>query len=139
VVNNIYEQCHYQKIFKYNLGINGDALSPLLPARHDFHKRRTIEEVGIFTWAFPSSLMANLEINPQVMATNKLPRIPAMPLGFVEARQILSRMDGREVPAEWRGGLNIKYRIGPGFQKADAEDEIARRRKRLHVRTIHEL
>jgi hypothetical protein len=51
------------------------------------------------------------------MATNKLPRIPAMPLGFVEARQILSRMGGREVPAEWRGGLNIKYRIGPGFQK----------------------
>lgn len=29
-----------------------------------------------------------------------------------------SRMNGDEAPEEWRGGLNVTYRLGPGFQEA---------------------
>jgi hypothetical protein len=36
-------------------------------------------------------------------------------LGFADAKQILSRMGGPKVPKEWQGGINVEYRIGPGF------------------------
>lgn len=40
-----------------------------------------------------------------------LPRIMALPLSWRDAKPLLERMTGPEVPESWRGGLPIKYRF----------------------------
>ena len=42
-----------------------------------------------------------------------------MPVGYAAAEKILRHMAGREVPALWKGGLNITYKTGPGFMNTD--------------------
>uniref|UniRef100_H2Z0Q3 glutamate carboxypeptidase II n=1 Tax=Ciona savignyi TaxID=51511 RepID=H2Z0Q3_CIOSA len=44
-----------------------------------------------------------------------LPKIPVTPIGNIDAIKYLSKMGGPEVPTDWRGGMNITYRFGPGF------------------------
>uniref|UniRef100_A0A183CGR4 Diphosphomevalonate decarboxylase n=1 Tax=Globodera pallida TaxID=36090 RepID=A0A183CGR4_GLOPA len=95
---------------------DGDPLTPLLPARKDFHTERTIE---------------NAQFDPETM-----PQIPAIPLSYGDAYQILSRMDGPEVPSEWRGGLNITYRVGPGFKSGQGQTVRVEVHSKLEVRTI---
>ncbi|KAL3873960.1 hypothetical protein ACJMK2_037035 [Sinanodonta woodiana] len=43
-----------------------------------------------------------------------LPKIPAHPIGYDIARHIMETLDGREVPDNWKGGLNVTYKFG-GF------------------------
>lgn len=43
------------------------------------------------------------------------PKIPVQPVRYEDARFILSDMEGPVVPNEWFGGLNITYRMGPGY------------------------
>jgi len=50
-----------------------------------------------------------------------LPEIPCHPIGYNDAEQFLSLLDGDEVPDSWKGDLNITYRFGPGFA-GDAEN-----------------
>ncbi|XP_070577810.1 N-acetylated-alpha-linked acidic dipeptidase 2-like isoform X2 [Ptychodera flava] len=45
-----------------------------------------------------------------------LPKIPAQPIGYQDAAEILRNMEGREAPKEWWGALNITYRLGPALQ-----------------------
>ncbi len=40
-----------------------------------------------------------------------LPKIPAMPLSWKDAKPLLANMNGTEVPPEWRGSLPITYRF----------------------------
>ena len=47
-----------------------------------------------------------------------LPTIPVHVITYEEAEQFLRRMKGAKVPAEWKGGLNLTYRFGPGFQES---------------------
>ncbi|WP_291783122.1 M28 family peptidase [Cecembia sp.] len=44
--------------------------------------------------------------------------IPVTPISYGSAQEILSRMDGRPVPARWQGGLPFTYRLegGPDLQ-----------------------
>uniref|UniRef100_A0A914HXR2 Glutamate carboxypeptidase 2 n=1 Tax=Globodera rostochiensis TaxID=31243 RepID=A0A914HXR2_GLORO len=98
------------------LRADGDPLTPLLPARKDFHTERTIE---------------NAQLDPETM-----PPIPTIPLSYGDAYHILSRMDGPEVPSEWRGGLNITYRVGPGFKSGKGQTVRVEVHSRLEVRTI---
>jgi N-acetylated-alpha-linked acidic dipeptidase len=42
------------------------------------------------------------------------PTIPVQPVGWAAAREILSRMGGPVVPAEWQGGLPFNYRLTGG-------------------------
>ncbi|XP_025105253.1 putative N-acetylated-alpha-linked acidic dipeptidase [Pomacea canaliculata] len=44
-----------------------------------------------------------------------LPTIPAHAMGYGGAVRFLREMQGAEVPKDWRGGLNIPYRLGPGL------------------------
>ncbi|XP_067130072.1 N-acetylated-alpha-linked acidic dipeptidase 2-like isoform X1 [Centruroides vittatus] len=50
-----------------------------------------------------------------------LPKIPAQPIGYNDARHIMSLMAGPMAPANWTGGLNITYHLGPGFNSENAE------------------
>lgn len=46
-----------------------------------------------------------------------LMKIPVMPIGYGDAEPLLKALDGRVVPAAWRGGLPITYHFGPGPAK----------------------
>jgi len=39
-------------------------------------------------------------------------RIPVLPISYADARHFLEALDGRVVPANWRGGLPITYHVG---------------------------
>ena len=43
-----------------------------------------------------------------------LTKIPVMPISYGDAQPLLKAMEGRTVPAAWRGALPITYRFGPG-------------------------
>ncbi|MCG8467804.1 MAG: M28 family peptidase, partial [Gemmatimonadetes bacterium] len=43
-----------------------------------------------------------------------MPTIPVLPLGYLAAEQILSRMVGPDVPAGWRGGIETSYAVTGG-------------------------
>jgi N-acetylated-alpha-linked acidic dipeptidase len=43
-----------------------------------------------------------------------LPKIVSAPLSARDARVLLETMSGADAPAEWQGGLGIKYRVGTG-------------------------
>ncbi|XP_026155096.1 N-acetylated-alpha-linked acidic dipeptidase 2 isoform X1 [Mastacembelus armatus] len=44
-----------------------------------------------------------------------LPKIPVHPIGFHDAIHLLKNMGGEIPPNNWKGALNVSYRIGPGF------------------------
>ncbi|XP_046364739.2 N-acetylated-alpha-linked acidic dipeptidase 2-like [Haliotis rufescens] len=54
----------------------------------------------------------------------KLPRIPAHPIGYGIAEKILAEMGGQEVPPDWRGGINITYRLGPELRSTGWKIQI---------------
>jgi len=43
-----------------------------------------------------------------------LTKIPVLPISYGDAQPLLQALDGRVVPEEWRGGLPITYKTGPG-------------------------
>lgn len=45
-----------------------------------------------------------------------MPTIPVLPLGYLAAGEILSRMDGPDAPAGWRGGIDVPYHITGGSE-----------------------
>jgi N-acetylated-alpha-linked acidic dipeptidase len=47
-----------------------------------------------------------------------LTRIPVLPISYADAQPLLASLTGQVVPAEWRGGLPITYRFGPGAGRA---------------------
>ncbi|XP_039248449.1 putative N-acetylated-alpha-linked acidic dipeptidase [Styela clava] len=64
----------------------------------------------------------------------QLPVIPVTPIGYDDAVQYLARMGGNKVPDDWKGGLNITYNLGPGF-----EGELNDTSKiKMHVTTKNE-
>jgi N-acetylated-alpha-linked acidic dipeptidase len=44
-------------------------------------------------------------------------KIPVMPISYADAQPLLAALTGPVAPEEWRGGLPITYRIGPGPAK----------------------
>jgi N-acetylated-alpha-linked acidic dipeptidase len=46
-----------------------------------------------------------------------LTKIPVMPISYGDAQPLLAAMKGEVAPEEWRGGLPITYRVGPGATK----------------------
>jgi len=67
---------------------DGDPLSPLWPSVEDAYRLKPEEVDG-------------------------LPRIPSQPMGYDDAKKILAKLGGDEVPEAWRGGIEgVKYRLG---------------------------
>jgi N-acetylated-alpha-linked acidic dipeptidase len=44
-------------------------------------------------------------------------QIPVLPIGYADAQPLLAALEGRSVPAAWRGGLPLTYHFGPGPAK----------------------
>src|SRR5579864_8873929 len=53
-----------------------------------------------------------------------LPKIMAMPLSWPDAKPFLENMDGPVAPAEWQGGLPIKYHLGGGRVRVHVKIEM---------------
>ncbi|XP_049993358.1 aminopeptidase NAALADL1 isoform X2 [Alexandromys fortis] len=70
----------------------GDPLTPYLPAH-------------------PSSF--RLDINN----ISGIPPIPAQPIGFEDARDLLCNLTGPPASASWKGALGCDYNLGPGFKQ----------------------
>ena len=47
-----------------------------------------------------------------------LTKIPVLPISYADAQPLLASLTGAVVPADWRGGLPITYRFGPGAGRA---------------------
>ncbi|MCP9257299.1 Glutamate carboxypeptidase 2 [Dirofilaria immitis] len=63
-----------------------------------------------------------------------LPTIPALPISYHDAYQILSQMRGQLAPFNWQGGLNITYYLGPEMEN-DNKIQITTHSS-LEIRTI---
>ena len=50
------------------------------------------------------------------MNETKLPKIPAQQISYRDAKYILHGMDGPPAPNNWTGGLDLEYRLGPGYE-----------------------
>jgi N-acetylated-alpha-linked acidic dipeptidase len=46
-----------------------------------------------------------------------LTKIPVLPISYADAEPLLAALGGPVAPRDWRGGLGITYRIGPGPAK----------------------
>ena len=44
-------------------------------------------------------------------------KIPVLPISYADAQPLLAALTGRVPPADWRGGLGMTYRVGPGPAK----------------------
>uniref|UniRef100_A0A0N4ZQC1 N-acetylated-alpha-linked acidic dipeptidase 2 n=1 Tax=Parastrongyloides trichosuri TaxID=131310 RepID=A0A0N4ZQC1_PARTI len=100
----------------------GDPLSPLYPSKSNLFKSRDVDEA----------------IKDRV-----LPNIPVLPLSYIDAKEILKRLNGNVVPAKWQGGFSFSYRIGPGFKnknekvKIDVKSTMSIRKIRNIIGYIH--
>ncbi|CAF1046308.1 unnamed protein product [Didymodactylos carnosus] len=65
---------------------NGDPLTPIYPSKdYMFHLNEDIDT---------------------------LPKIPAQPISYTEARDIMQYMTGEDVPDEWKGAMTVPYKYG---------------------------
>ncbi|MDH3812891.1 MAG: M28 family metallopeptidase [Acidobacteriota bacterium] len=57
-----------------------------------------------------------------------VPRIPAVPMSWRDAKPILEKLGGPVAPSAWQGGLPLTYKVGPGPAKLhveiDMDDEV---------------
>jgi N-acetylated-alpha-linked acidic dipeptidase len=49
-----------------------------------------------------------------IKEAQSLTKIPVLPISYADAQPLLSAITGPVAPKDWRGGLPITYRIGPG-------------------------
>ncbi|XP_036393284.1 N-acetylated-alpha-linked acidic dipeptidase 2 [Megalops cyprinoides] len=88
-----------------NLNGAGDPLTPGYPAKEYTYRYSIDEGVG-------------------------LPKIPVHPIGYNDAVNLLKNMGGEIPPNNWKGDLNVSYRIGPGFK---AEFNTQKVRMNIHT------
>uniref|UniRef100_A0A4W6F968 Glutamate carboxypeptidase 2 n=1 Tax=Lates calcarifer TaxID=8187 RepID=A0A4W6F968_LATCA len=92
-----------------NLNGAGDPLTPGYPAKEYSYRFSLEDGVG-------------------------LPKIPVHPIGFHDAVHLLKNMGGQIPPNNWKGGLNISYRIGPGFT-----DDFKSQKVRMNIHTNNQV
>ncbi len=61
-----------------------------------------------------------------------LTRIPVLPISYGDAQPLLAALTGAAAPIEWRGGLPITYRIGPGPARVHLKLAFDWSLKRVH-------
>jgi N-acetylated-alpha-linked acidic dipeptidase len=61
-----------------------------------------------------------------------LARIPVLPISYGDAQPLLAALGGEVAPLDWRGGLPITYRIGPGPARVHLKVAFDWSLKRVH-------
>lgn len=60
---------------------------------------------------YPATETAYRRLDPQFY----LPGIPCHPVGYGIAINLMRQLDGKVVPSDWRGGMNVTYKFGNSF------------------------
>uniref|UniRef100_A0A672FYN3 Glutamate carboxypeptidase 2 n=2 Tax=Salarias fasciatus TaxID=181472 RepID=A0A672FYN3_SALFA len=84
-----------------NLNGAGDPLTPGYPAKEYTYRLSMEDGVG-------------------------LPKIPVHPVCADDAVNLLKHMGGPAPPSNWKGGLSVSYRIGPGFLDGFSKNRTVR-------------
>ncbi|XP_058269157.1 N-acetylated-alpha-linked acidic dipeptidase 2 isoform X2 [Hemibagrus wyckioides] len=63
-----------------------------------------------------------------------LPKIPVHPIGYSDAVHLLKNMGGAFPPPDWKGALNVSYRIGPGF-----DGDFTQNKVRMNVHSYNQV
>ncbi|KAM7413191.1 hypothetical protein PAMA_020525 [Pampus argenteus] len=92
-----------------NLNGAGDPLTPGYPAKEYTYRSSLEDGVG-------------------------LPNIPVHPIGYNDAILLLKNMGGPIPPNNWKGALNISYRIGPGFT-----EDFKNQKVRMNIHTNNQV
>ncbi|XP_053177566.1 N-acetylated-alpha-linked acidic dipeptidase 2 [Scomber japonicus] len=92
-----------------NLNGAGDPLTPGYPAKEYTYRSSLEDGVG-------------------------LPSIPVHPIGYHDAINLLKNMGGQMPPNNWKGALNISYRIGPGFT-----EDFKTQKVRMNIHTNNQV
>ncbi|XP_051522205.1 putative N-acetylated-alpha-linked acidic dipeptidase [Myxocyprinus asiaticus] len=92
-----------------NLNGAGDPLTPGYPAKEYTYRYRPEDGVG-------------------------LPKIPVHPIGYHDAIHLLKNMGGPLPPENWKGTLNVSYRIGPGFRDGFEQNKV-----RMNIHTNNQV
>ncbi len=61
-----------------------------------------------------------------------LTKIPVLPISYGDAQPLLAALTGEAAPVDWRGGLPITYRIGPGPARVHMKLAFDWSLKRVH-------
>jgi N-acetylated-alpha-linked acidic dipeptidase len=64
--------------------------------------------------------------------TTTLTRIPVLPISYGDAQPLLAALGGDVAPMDWRGGLPLTYRIGPGPARVHLKLAFDWSLKRVH-------
>jgi len=56
--------------------------------------------------------------------SRSVPRIPAVPMSWRDAKPILEKLGGPVAPLDWQGALPMTYRVGPGPAKLHVEIDM---------------
>jgi N-acetylated-alpha-linked acidic dipeptidase len=59
-----------------------------------------------------------------VKEATSIAKIPTLPISYGDAQPLLAALKGPMAPEEWRGGLPIPYRVGPGAAKVHLKLEF---------------
>lgn len=51
----------------------------------------------------------------------ELPKIPVVPISALNAQKLMQDLRGTEIPANWQGGMGMRYHVGPGPARAKVE------------------
>ncbi|XP_029699803.1 N-acetylated-alpha-linked acidic dipeptidase 2 isoform X3 [Takifugu rubripes] len=92
-----------------NLNGAGDPLTPGYPAKDYTYRFRPEDGVG-------------------------LPNIPVHPIGYHDAIHLLKNMGGQIPPNNWKGALNVSYRVGPGFT-----NDFKSQKLRMNIHTYNQI
>ena len=62
------------------------------------------------SYHFKLKIFANNRVDPEEV--EGLPKIPAQPIGYDDARKLLEKMGGKDSPKNWKGGMEgIDYKV----------------------------
>ena len=55
------------------------------------------------------------------IAQTSLPKIPVVPISALNAQKLMQDLRGVDIPANWQGGMSMRYHVGPGPARAKVD------------------
>jgi N-acetylated-alpha-linked acidic dipeptidase len=104
----------------YDDGYSGGATFPKGPWRpKDGVQRGSVQDSTVFMGdPLTPGIGATADAKRlPIKEAQSLTKIPVLPISYADAQPFLAAIAGPVAPREWRGGLPITYRIGPGPAK----------------------
>lgn len=101
-------------------GYSGGSVFPKGPWRpRDGVQRGSVQDSSVFMGDPLTPGIGAIENAKRlpIKEAQSLTKIPVLPISYADAQPLLEAIGGPVAPREWRGGLPITYRLGPGPAK----------------------